>query len=130
MDELSKIRIPKGGLRVEIDDPDNSRIRKPAGLIRGWFATAESEFPEEFEFKIGGITLPHHLTRRSDVEAAMPEYNILGFNIAYDLLTLLPYISDNRLALQLILPGYDSLRLRFTVADSALASCLEAASGL
>src|SRR6185369_14649450 len=118
------IRVPTGALRVEIVDPDQSRIRKPVGIIRGWFATSDIEVPAGFEFKVGGITLPHSVAKRSDVETAMPDYNILGFNIPYDLFTFLPYITDNRLLVNLILPEYDSLRLRFTIADSALAICV------
>ena len=128
MDDLSKIRIPKGALRVEIDDPEKNWIKKPVGVIRGWFATSDLELPEDFHFRVGGVTLPHTLTQRSDVEGAMPDYNILGFNLPYDLFPFLPDISDNRLVIHLDLPGYDPFHIRFRVDDRALAICLEAAS--
>lgn len=128
--DLSKIRVPKGALRVEVDDPDHYRIEKPAGIIRGWFAAQDVQIPEDFHFKIGTSRLPHSIVQRTDVETAMPEYTITGFQISYDLACWLPYIADHRLVVHLILPGYDSLLLRFTIRERALASCLASASDL
>jgi hypothetical protein len=130
MADLGNLRIPPGALRVEIDDPHDRSLGKPVGIIRGWFATRDLDFPEEFQFQIGGIILPHDVVRREDVEAAMPDYSIMGFTVEYDLSSYLPYVQDNRLVIHLTLPGYDPYLMRFNVDDSALAICLAEAGGV
>lgn len=128
MDDIAKISVPDQALRIEIDDPHDRSITQPAGLIRGWFATRDLEIPETFSFQLAGITLPHSIIKREDVESALPGHTIVGFKVHYELQDYLPYIQQNRLAIRLILDGYDSFLLRFTVKDSALAICLAAAS--
>jgi hypothetical protein len=127
--DLSKIRIPAGAVRLEIDDPEYCRIKKAMGCIRGWFAAGKSvEIPETFSFRIGGIIVPHRIVHRLDVEAAMPEYTVTGFEIAYELSVFLPYIQKKRLTMHLTLADYDAAFLRFEIAESALASCVASAS--
>ena len=80
MDEIRKISVSERALRLEIDHPANRRIAKPVGVIRGWFASSGGiELPETFAFRIGGITLPHTVVTRLDVEAVMPDHTICGF---------------------------------------------------
>src|SRR6516164_4051289 len=117
LSELGKIRVPKGALRVEIDTPEDRILLTPKGTIRGWFATLDTEVPEDFYFEVGAVRLAHETTRREDVEGAMPDYSIVGFNIQYDIGCYLHYITDNRLAVQLVLPDFDPYRLRFTVKE-------------
>ena len=50
--DLSKIRIPAGTVRLEIDDPENCRIKKAAGCIRGWFAAGKIRKPVVDRLKI------------------------------------------------------------------------------
>lgn len=129
MPDLSKIRVPAGMARLEIDDPENCRIQKPVGRIRGWFAASKAmDIPETFVFRIGSVTLPHRMTPREDVEAAMPGYIISGFEIPYDLSPLLPYIRKNRLLIHLTMSDYDGSVLRFHVEEQALAICVASAS--
>ncbi len=106
MDNQSK------ALRVEIDEPVNQQIVKPAGIIRGWFASRDPLL-EKFHFRVGGTTLSHVVTTRVDVEAALPDHFIVGFRLRYDLAFSLPYIQDNRLTLRLTVPGYDMCFVRF-----------------
>ena len=124
------IRVPEGALRVEIDDPKDRSIQKPAGVIRGWFATRNIDPPDEFHFQVGAVNLPHSVAERVDVQEVMPDCSIVGFDIRYDLMNHLPQIDDNRLDIQLFIPGYDSVRLRFKIKDSALAICVAAAGGV
>jgi hypothetical protein len=128
--ELGKIRVPKGALRVEIDDPEDRMLLTSKGTIRGWFATPDAEVPEDFYFQVGAIRLAHETTSREDVEGAMPDYSIVGFNIRYDIGCYLHYITDNRLAVQLVLPDFDPYRLRFTVKEIVMAACVAEASEL
>jgi hypothetical protein len=128
--DLSQVRVPKGALRIEIDDPDKNRIAKPVGIIRGWFASSDLQVPEDFHFQIGASTVPHQVLKRTDVEAALPDYTITGFKIPYDLAPFLPYITNHRLLIHLVLPGFDPCRLWFTIQDRALAICVAAASDL
>lgn len=127
--DLSKIRLPEGSVRFEMDDPENYLIKKPVGCMRGWFATGKSmEMPETFSFRIGGIRVAHRMVQRPDVEMAMPECIVTGFEIPYDLSVFLPYIEGCRLRLQLTLADYDAASLRFRIAESALARCVAWAS--
>lgn len=127
--DLSKIQIPEGAVRVEIDDPEHSRILKPAGRIRGWFAASKLiDIPDTFTFRVGTILLPHRIVHRGDVEGALPEYAVTGFEIPYDIAALLPYVRKNQLAIQLTLPDYGTPVLKFHVADCALAICMALAS--
>ena len=129
MVDPGKIRIAAGTVRVEIDEPENCRIQKPKGRIRGWFAAGKLvDIPETFSFRAGNLALPHRVVRRLDVEGAMPDYVVTGFEIPYDLSTLLARIHDNRLLIHLTLADYDSYPLKFRVDDSALVQCVSAAS--
>lgn len=128
--DLSKLRVPAGAVRVEVDNPDDCCITKPSGVISGWFATADWENPEEFQFRVGPIILPHTHNKRADVEGAMVGHRVAGFQIRFDLIDCLPYIEDNRMVIQLVLLDYQPFPLRFTVKESALASCLAAAGGV
>jgi|ERR1700733_10659681 len=131
MDEIRKISVSERALRLEIDHPANRRIAKPVGVIRGWFASSGGiELPETFAFRIGGITLPHMVVTRLDVEAVMPDHTIVGFDIPYELVSYLTYIQDNRLVIHLKLPDYDPVLLRFKVEERALAACLADAGGV
>ena len=131
MADLKRLRIPSGALRVEIDAPYDLYLEKPAGDIRGWFAADDIEIPKEFSLQAGGITMPHRVVRREDVETAMPDYTIRGFVIPYDLVSYLPYLQeDNYLVIQLTVPGYNPHTLRLKIKDSALAGCLETAGGV
>jgi hypothetical protein len=125
--DLRNIRIPEGALRVEIDEPESRVIGKASGVIRGWFAARDVEIEDKMEFRIGGITVPHRLVERVDVEAALPGYKIVGFLIPYDLSLFLPQIQDNRLMIELLLPDYDPYLLRLGIKESALATCVSAA---
>jgi hypothetical protein len=128
MADLPKLSVPAGSLRIEIDDPLDRCLEKPAGTIRGWFAAIDLEIPEDFTLHVGVISLPYSVVKREDVEAAMPDYTIGGFETRYDLASYLPYIQeDNYLVIRLTLPGYSPYSLRFKIKDSALATCLEAA---
>lgn len=122
--------VPEGGLRVEIDDPQSRSIEKPAGIIRGWFATRGADVPDEFRFQVGGIALPHRVVERVDVEAAMPGHAIVGFELRYDLSDFLPQIQSGRFGIRLSPAGYDSVMLRFKVEENALALCLASAGGV
>jgi hypothetical protein len=118
------------GLRIEIDDPDDRRIVKPAGVIRGWFAGCGIEMPEAFDFRIDGVLLPSRTVTREDVEEAMPDHTIVAFDIPYDLVNYLPYIEDRRLVIHLKIADYDPVLLRFYIKEEALASCLADAGGV
>ena len=109
---------------MEIDDPESGRIGKPVGVLRGWLAAHDVEIPEKFSFRLNGVTLPHRVVARSDVEEAMPEDTIVGFEIRYDLASYLPYIEDNRLVIHMRLPGYDPFLLRLKIEEGAMALCL------
>lgn len=116
---------------MEVDEPENHVIGKPVGVIRGWFAMRDDvEVPEWFEFRLGGVIVPHSVVDRADVEAVLPDYKIVGFTIAYDLSDYLPDIQNNAMVIQLTLPGYDPKLLRFKVEDKALAICLAIAGGV
>ena len=124
------MRVPNGMLRVEIDDPADRLITEPSGLIRGWFGSRDQELPETFEFRINGMIVPHRLVSRPDVEGAMPDHHIVGFDIQYNLSAYLPYIEDSRFTMCLTMPDYDSYPVRFKIKDHALAICLAAASAI
>ena len=116
---------------MEVDEPESRVIGKPVGVIRGWFAMRDDvEVPESFEFRLGGVIVPHGIVQRVDVEAALPDYRIVGFTIPYDLSDYLPEIQNNGMVIQLTLPGYDAMFLRFKVEDKALAICLATAGGV
>jgi hypothetical protein len=125
--DLRNICIPEGALRVEIDEPENRLIEEDIGFILGWFATRDGEIPETFEFRIGGILVPHRVVDRADVESVLPDYTIVGFLIPYDLSFYLPQIQNNRLLIQLTLPGYNPHILRLGITENALATCVAAA---
>jgi hypothetical protein len=127
---LPERRELEKGLRIEIDHPEKRRISQPSGVIRGWFAALDRELPETFEFRIDGIVLPYKVVRREDVEKAMPDYLIAGFDIPYDLVSYLPYIENRRLMVHLKLPDFAAIALRFKIEESALASCLADAGGV
>lgn len=116
--------------RVVIDEPQNRCITKPSGAISGWFAIHNYEIPEEFQFRVGPIVLPHTVLKREDVETAMPEYGVTGFQIRFDLNNYLHYIDDNRLTIRLILPDYHPFAVRLTIKEGVLVSCIAAASGV
>ena len=122
--ESREMRVSK----VKIDQPKDRRITRASGAINGWFAIHDEVVPEEFEFRVGPILLPHTLLRRPDVEGAMPEHTILGFQVRFDLADYLLYIDNNRLVIQLTMPEYDPFRLQFTIKEGALAECIEGAS--
>ena len=136
MDELHQTGTPRPrrelakGIRVEIDDPENRRIHQPAGLIRGWFAAFDAALPKSFEFSIGGLVLPHRVVKRQDVEEVLPEHLIVGFDIPYDLTSYLAYVDDSCLAIELKLPDYDSITLKFRIEAGAMAACLADAGGV
>ena len=121
------MRAPIGTLRVEIDDPTDRLITEPSGIIRGWFGSRDQELPDTFEFRISGTLVPHRVVSRRDVESAMPDHNVVGFDIPYNLSAYLPYIEDSRFTMCLTVPDYDSYPVRFTIKDQALANCLAAA---
>jgi hypothetical protein len=114
--------------KLIIDHPGNRRLTKMSGTISGWFAIHRYEIPEEFHFQVGPLVLPHTLARREDVEGAMPEHGVTGFQIRFDLMNYLPYIDDKGLMIELLLPDFDPLPLRFAIEENALASCIAAAS--
>lgn len=116
--------------RVVIDQPHNHCIAKPAGAINGWFALHNYESPEEFQLRVGPLILPHTVLKREDVEAAMPEHSVVGFQVRFDLNNYLLYIDENRLVIQVLIPGFDPVSLRFTIKEGVLASCIAAASGV
>jgi hypothetical protein len=117
--------------RIVIDQPQNRRLTKSYGAITGWFALrGQQEVPEEMEFRVGPIILPHVVLKRPDVEGAMPEHTVLGFQVRFDLANYLYHIKDNHLDIQLTMADYDSMRLRFTIQESAMAACIAAASGV
>lgn len=130
MDDLRKVRVPEGALRIEIDDPQSLRITKPVGVLRGWFATRDGELPETCTFRIGGMTLPYQMVRRMDVEELMPEHSVRGFEIPYNLSDYLPYIQDNLLVVRLMLAEYAPFVFRFRIDSSALGCCLASAGGV
>jgi hypothetical protein len=130
MDDLRKTSVPDGALRIEIDDPQSRRLEKPAGVIRGWFASQNMTIPEAFHFQLAGITLPHRVESREDVEEVLTGHTIVGFAIPYDLSDYLLYLQDNCLSVRLMLSGYDPYLLRFRIADRALAICLASAGGV
>jgi hypothetical protein len=130
VEDLRKTSVPDGALRIEIDDPLSRSIEKPDGFIRGWCASRDLEIPDAFSFQIAGITVPHRVETREDVEGALPGHTIIGFAIPYDLFDYLPDIQDNRLDIRLMLSGYDSHLLRFKVEDRVLAVCLASAGGV
>lgn len=121
------MRAHVGTLRVEIDDPADRLITEPSGIIRGWFSSRDQELPDTFEFRIGGIIVPHRVVSRPDVEGAMPDHDVVGFDILYDLFAYLPCIEDSRFTMYLTIPEYDPYPVRFTIKDQALANCLVAA---
>jgi hypothetical protein len=116
--------------KVVIDDPQTRCLTKPSGAINGWFAIHNYEIPEEFQFRVGPIVLPHAVLKREDVEAALPEYSVVGFQIRFDLNHYLLYIDDNRLTIRLIVPDHYPFAVRFTIKEGVLASCIAAASGV
>jgi hypothetical protein len=116
--------------RVVIDQPQNRCLTKPVGAIKGWFALREKEeLPEELQFRVGPIILPHTVMKRPDVESAMPEHIVMGFQVRFDLSNYLLYIHDGRLVIDVTISGYDPFRLQFKIQESAMAVCIEAASG-
>jgi hypothetical protein len=117
-------------VRVEIDNPLDRCLRKPAGSIIGWFAAHTHDMPEEVEFRIGPIRLPHKIIPRPDVEGAMQGYCVVGFEIRYELSNYLPYIDDLKLVIRLIAPEYYPISLRLKIQESALAQCLDSAGGV
>src|SRR5579871_2641735 len=127
MAELKRLNLSPGALRVEVDDPADRRLIEPTGYIRGWFATVDTEIPEDFHLTIAGSALPYDIVKREDVQAALPGHSVVGFRIPYDLSVCLPHIQDEQLIIDLALPGYDPYRLRFKIENSALAACLESA---
>lgn len=122
--------MPIGALRLEIDYPADHLITEPSGLIRGWFGSRDQELPEIFEFRIDTMLVPHRVVSRPDVQGAMPNHEIVGFDIHYNLAAYLPYIEDSRFTMCLTMPDYDPYPVRFTVKDHALAICLAAASAV
>ena len=117
--------------KIVIDQPQNRCLTKPSGAINGWFALrGQDDIPEELEFRVGPILLPHRIIKRPDVEGAMPEYRIVGFQIQFDLSNYLLYIQDNRLVIRVTMPEYEPFRLKFTIQESAMAMCIAAASGV
>jgi hypothetical protein len=129
MADPGKICVPDGALRVEIDDPERLCIEKPAGVIRGWVASRGEEIPE-FHFQIGGVTLPHLIESRRDVEEAMTEHVIVGFKIQYDLTDYLLHIQNSRFTIRMTLAGYDPFFFPFKIENGALAICLANAGGV
>ena len=125
--EVRPLHAPAAALRLEIDDPSDRRLTKPSGAIHGWFASSEPEMPDDFDLRLGGLSMRHVVARRLDVEAAMPEYLVVGFTVPYDLSDFLPYITDNRLHFVITVAGYEPHRLRFTITDDALSACLASA---
>jgi hypothetical protein len=115
--------------KLVIDDPADYRLTKPAGTIRGWFAVHRYEIPEDFQFCVGPLVVPHRLLRRQDVEGAMPEHSVTGFQMRYDLMNYLPYIDEKGLLIRLELPDFDPLPMRFIIEERALANCIAAAAG-
>lgn len=116
--------------RVVIDQPQTRCLTTAVGAINGWFALREKEeIPEELEFRVGPIILPHVMLKRPDVEDAMPEHIVVGFQIRFDLSNYLLYIADGRLVIDATIAGYDPFRLQFKIQDSAMAVCIAAASG-
>jgi hypothetical protein len=124
------MRVPTGRLRVEIDAPADRLVTEASGLIRGWFGSLDQKLPDTFEFRISGMVVPHRLVSRLDVQGAMPDHHIVGFDIPYNLSAYLPYIEDNRFTMCLIMPGYEPYPVRFTIKDHALAMCLATAGGV
>jgi hypothetical protein len=114
--------------KVVIDQPYNRRLTRPTGVITGWFAIHDEVIPEEFEFRTGPITLPHTVLRRPDVEGAMPDCTIVGFQIRFDLSNLLLYLQEDRLVVHLTMADYEPVRLQFTFQEGALAEFIAAAS--
>ena len=125
----TKFRLVRGAVRVEVDDPLDRMLKKPMGMITGWFAMAGYEAPDEFEFHVGPISLPHTAVKRPDVQEVIPEYSVGGFQIQFDLSHYLFYIDSNRLVIRLTLPGYDPIAIRFALKEGVLADCIAAASG-
>jgi hypothetical protein len=115
--------------KLVIDEPRNRCITKPSGTIKGWLALHNYEIPEDIQFRVGPIILPHTLSKREDVEGAMPEHGVAGFQIRYDLSGYLLYIEDQSLSIKLTLPDFSPLTLRFKIQEGVLASCIAAASG-
>ena len=130
MSDLRKIRASAGTLRVEIDDPIDLRIQQPSGILRGWLAARNEELPAAYTFRIGRMTLPHRPAKRLDVEEAMPDYEVCGFEIRYDLSDLLPHIQNQRLTIRLKAAGYEAFLFRFRIDDAAIGNCLSAAGGV
>lgn len=114
--------------KVIIDQPENRCIAKASGVINGWFAVHDEVFQEEYQFRVGPILLPHKVLKRPDVEEAMPEHTIVGFQIRFDLSNYLYYIDDGKLVIHVTISDYDPVRLQFTVQESALAACVAEAS--
>jgi hypothetical protein len=114
--------------KVRIDQPHDRCLTKASGVINGWFAIHDEIIPEEFEFRVGPILLPHKVLKRPDVEGAMPDHTIVGFQIWFDLSNYLLYIQDGRLVIEVKMWEYDPFRLQFTIKESALAACIAAAS--
>jgi len=114
--------------KVIIDQPKDRCITKAAGTINGWFAIHDEVVPGAFEFRVGPILLPHTSMKRPDVEGAMPEFTIVGFQIRFDLSDYLLYLGGGKLVIRVTVPEYDPFRLQFTIKESALAACIAAAS--
>ena len=120
--------VAAGTLRLEIDDPQDRYLRTRTGRIHGWFAASDIDIPETYSFEAGSVLIPHRTVRRTDVEEVMPGYAISGFVIPYDLAEYLPYIDGRFWMVRLVLPEYRPKLLKFTIAESALGSCLAEAS--
>ena len=60
----------------------------------------------------------------------MPDYEVCGFEIRYDLSDLLPHIQNQRLTIRLKAAGYEAFLFRFRIDDAAIGNCLSAAGGV
>ena len=114
--------------RIKIDQPPDSCIAEPSSTITGWIAIHGHEISDEFQFRVGPITLLHSVIRRRDVENSMPQHGIAGFQIRLDLIHYLPYIQNNVLVIKMMLLGYHPFRLKFTVKENVLARCISEVS--
>jgi len=114
--------------KIVIDAPQHRTLTKPAGAITGWFAIHDREIPQTIEFRVGPVVLPYRYLTRPDVEGTLPEHNVSGFQVWFDLSDYLLYIEDRRLVINLKIPDHLPLSLQFNITENAMAACIAAAS--
>lgn len=115
-------------LQVRIDDPADYEIPRPAYDIRGWLSSDENV--KTVEFAVGAVPVGFSTMMRPDVEMAFPGHTVRGFILHLDLRHHMTAVRNRRFQLIIRAGSQAPADVTFTVAPSALASCLAAAGGL